>query len=147
MSKALQAELESALDAVIGDMRQTVRELTTALAAERAALEQADVEELHKASSAKQTHTDKLEKLDAERLHLLRAVAYPAYAQRADWEEVVAELAECQLANQFNGQIVGQRLRQVRQALAVLTGSNESGVYGPAGTVRTDHRSQTLAEA
>lgn len=147
MSKALQAELESALDAVIGDMRTAVRELTEALAAERAALEQADVEALHAASALKQTQTDKLEKLDSERLHLLRAVAYPAYAQRPDWEEVVAGLAECQLANQFNGQIVGQRLRQVRQALSVLTGSDAAGVYSPAGTLNPQHRSQSLAEA
>lgn len=147
MSKALQAELESALDAVIGEMRTVVQELTEALAAERAALEQADVDALHEASTAKQTHTERLEKLDSERLHLLRAVAYPAYAQRADWDEVVAGLAQCQLANQYNGQIVGQRLRQVRQALSVLTGSEAAGVYGPAGTLHAQHRSQSLAEA
>ncbi|TBR37176.1 MULTISPECIES: flagellar export chaperone FlgN [Dyella] len=147
MSKALQAELESALDAVIGDMRTAVHELTDALAAERAALEQADVEALHQASTAKQTHTELLEKLDGERLHLLRAVAYPAYAERADWDDVVNGLAQCQMANQYNGQIVGQRLRQVRQALSVLTGTEAAGVYGPKGSVDSQHRSQSLAEA
>jgi len=59
----------------------------------------------------------------------------------------MAALADCQRANRNNGQIVGQRLRQVRQALAVLTGGAESGVYGPGGTLRIDHRSLSLAEA
>lgn len=147
MSKDLRHEMADALDAVIGDMREEASRLAEALAAERGALERADADALHLAGGAKQTHLDRLEQLDAERQQLSRALAATTPAQRIAWEGVMAALAECQRANQSNGQIVGQRLRQVRQALSVLTGSTESGVYGPGGTLRIDHRSLSLAEA
>ncbi|SFR87204.1 flagella synthesis protein FlgN [Dyella sp. OK004] len=147
MNYGLHAEMESALTAVIGDMREAVTQLAAALAAERSALEQADAEALHLAGTAKQAQMERLEQLDGERVQLLRAIAAPAPAQGAAWSEVVAALADCQRANQYNGQVVGQRLRQVRQALSVLTGGSESTLYGPAGTLHTDHRQQSLAEA
>lgn len=147
MSPDLREEMASALDAVLGDMRMTVAALATALADERGALEQADADALHFAGSSKQAHLEKLEQLDAERQQLTRAIATTTPAQRATWEEVLAVLTDCRHANQYNGQLVGQRLRQVRQALSVLTGSNDSGVYGPEGTLRVDHRSLSLAEA
>lgn len=147
MSKDLRHEMADALDAVIGDMREEASRLTDALAAERDALERADADALHLAGGAKQARLERLEQLDAERKQLAQALAATTPAQRAAWESIVAALAECQRANQSNGQIVGQRLRQVRQALAVLTGSTETGVYGPGGTLRIDHRSLSLAEA
>ena len=147
MSKDLRHEMADALDAVIGDMREEVSRLADALAAERGALERADPDALHLAGGAKQAHLERLEQLDAERQQLSRALAATTPAQRAAWDGVVVALAECQRANQFNGQIVGQRLRQVRQALAVLTGGTDAGVYGPGGTLRIDHRSLSLAEA
>ena len=147
MSTDLRHEMADAYDAVLGDMRQAASRLTAALAAERQALERADADALHLAGQDKQAQLDRLEQLDAERQQLARAVAATTPAQRAAWDAVMSTLADCQRANQGNGQIVGQRLRQVRQALAVLTGGAESGVYGPGGTLRIDHRSLSLAEA
>ncbi|MEV8522100.1 flagellar protein FlgN [Dyella marensis] len=147
MSADLRHEMADAFDAVLGDMRQAASRLTAALAAERDALERADADALHLAGQDKQAQLDRLEQLDAERQQLARAVAATTPAQRAAWEGVMSTLADCRHANQSNGQIVGQRLRQVRQALAVLTGGAESGVYGPGGTLRIDHRSLSLAEA
>jgi len=147
MSTELRQEMVDAYDAALGDMSQTASRLTAALAAERDALERADADALHLAGQDKQAQLDRLEQLDAERLQLARAVAATTPAQRATWDAVIAALADCQRVNQANGQIVGQRLRQVRQALAVLTGGAESGVYGPGGTLRIDHRSLSLAEA
>ena len=147
MSPDLRDEMASALDAVLGDMRAAVAGLATALAAERGALEQADADALHLAGSNKQAQLEKLEQLEAERQQLTRAVAATTPAQRAAWEDVLAALADCRQTNQSNGQLVGQRLRQVRQALSVLTGSSDTGVYGPEGTLRVDHRSLSLAEA
>jgi len=147
MSADLRHEMADALDAALGDMRQAASGLTTALAAERDALERADADALHLAGQDKQNQLERLEQLDAERQQLMRAVAATTPAQRAAWDGVMNTLADCQRANQSNGQVVGQRLRQVRQALAVLTGGAESGVYGPGGTLRIDHRSLSLAEA
>ena len=147
MSTDLRHEMADALDAALGDMQQSASRLTAALAAERDALERADADALHLAGQDKQVQLERLEQLDAERQQLMRAVAATTPAQRAAWEGVMAALADCQQANQGNGRIVGQRLRQVRQALAVLTGGAESGVYGPGGTLHMNHRSLSLAEA
>ena len=147
MNPGLRHEMVDAYDAVLGEMRQTASRLTQALAAERAALDQADPDALHLAGQDKQAQLEHLEYLDAERQQLARAIAATTPAQRAAWAGVMSTLADCQRANQSNGQLVGQRLRQVRQALAVLTGGAESGVYGPGGTLRIDHRSLSLAEA
>lgn len=147
MSAGLHHEMSDAFDAVLGEMRHSASRLTAALAAERDALERADADALYLAGQDKQAQLDRLEQLDAERQQLARAIAAATPAQSAAWNGVMAALADCQRANRNNGQIVGQRLRQVRQALAVLTGGAESGVYGPGGTLRIDYRSLSLAEA
>ena len=147
MNTGLRQEMVDAYDAALGDMGQAASRLTAALAAERDALERADADALQLAGQDKQAQLERLEQLDAERQQLARAIAATTPAQRAAWDAVMTALADCQRANQANGQLVGQRLRQVRQALAVLTGGAEAGVYGPGGTLRIDHRSLSLAEA
>ncbi|MDE1893922.1 MAG: flagellar protein FlgN [Xanthomonadaceae bacterium] len=148
MSRALQGELDGALQAVIADMQTAVDELDQALEAERGALSDGDSEALNAAGAHKQALMLKLEQLDTERLQLSRHS--PAEAARLEhaWQRVVQCLRSAQQHNQRNGQEVAQRLRQVRQALSILTGhTGEAGVYGRAGELSVKMRSRVLAEA
>ena len=64
------------------------------------------------------------------------------------WAGIVQSLRRCQQLNQRNGNAVNQRLNQVRQALAILTGhSGESELYGRSGELHANLRSQVLAAA
>lgn len=150
MNKPLHHELETALTAVVEDLHQAVTELAATLAAEREALVAADAGALDRAGARKQALMQRLEQLDAERLQLLRLASPAAAAQvEARWQQVLVLLKSCHDANQRNGSLVNQRLVQVRQALAVLTGQGNDGVgvYGPAGELRSALRSHHLASA
>jgi flagella synthesis protein FlgN len=147
MTPALQAELNAALAAVVADMQATVASLQQVLAGEREALHQADPAALNRAGDAKQSLLRRLEQLDAERLQLLREAGTPDAMRQTCWEQVLQMLQACQRDNQRNGGIISQRMRQVRKALSVLTGSHdEVGTYGPAGQLRHGHRSLSLAQ-
>lgn len=149
MSRPLQTELHTALDAVVADLDRTATEMVATLEAERAALLGADAALLDRIGERKQQLAQQLEQLDAERVQLAR-LAPAADAQRdATWQRVLDTLKTCRDLNQRNGSLVNQRLVQVRQALAVLTGQGGegNGVYGPGGELRTALRSQRLASA
>jgi len=149
MSKALHHELEAALDAVVEDLHQAATGLSSALVAEREALVAADAAALDRAGAHKQALMQKLEELDAERVQILKLE--PAAAARVEprWREVLEVIRGCQEMNQRNGSLVNQRLAQVREALAVLSGQGGDvrSVYGPGGEVRTALRSHHLASA
>ena len=148
MSRQLQHELDSALRAVIGDMRAAVDELTTVLEAERIALGEGGTDALNRAGTRKQALMLQLEQLDVERLQLGRESPEAAAKLAPEWGQIVQSLQTCQQVNQHNGNEVSQRLRQVRQALSVLTGhAGESSLYGRNGGVHVDLRSRVLAEA
>jgi flagella synthesis protein FlgN len=149
MGTALHHELETALAAVVEDLHRAVTGLSATLDAEREALIAADAAALDRAGAHKQALMQQLEQLDAERVQMTRLE--PAAAARVEprWREVLEMLRRCHELNQRNGSLVGQRLAQVRQALAVLTGQggDAKAVYGPAGELRTALHSHHLASA
>lgn len=149
MSKLLHHELGAALDAVVEDLHQAATELSASLVAERDALVGADAAALDRAGARKQALMQRLEELDAERVQMLKLE--PAAAERLEprWREVLEVIRGCQEMNLRNGSLVNQRLTQVREALAVLSGQGGDvrSVYGPGGEVRTALRSHHLASA
>jgi flagellar biosynthesis protein FlgN len=148
MNIQLQHELNDALTAVLGDMQQAVDQLVRVLEAERAALDTANNAALDHAGARKQALMQQLEQLDAERQQLSREQPALADALEPVWARIVQSLRHSHLLNQRNGSAVNQRLSQVRQALAVLTGhAGESELYGRSGELHASLRSQVLAAA
>jgi flagellar biosynthesis protein FlgN len=148
MNNPLQHELNAALTAVLGEMQQAVDQLGQVLEAERTALNTSSSDALDQAGARKQALMQQLERLDAERQLLGRERSALAAALEPGWAQVVQSLRQCHLLNQRNGRAVNQRLTQVRQALAVLTGhAGESELYGCSGELRASLRSQVLAAA
>lgn len=149
MSKLLHHELEAALAAVVEDLHRSVTELAATLATEREALVAADAAALDRAGAHKQALMQQLEQLDAERVQLLKVEPSAAAQVEPRWREVLELLRGCHEMNQRNGSLVSQRLIQVREALAVLSGQggDARGLYGPGGEVRTALRSHHLASA
>ncbi len=148
MNTSLQAELDQALTATVGEMRLAVEQLADALQAERSALETADVDTLNRAGADKHALMLRLEQLDVERVQLSKGAPEATRELAPMWQQILQSLRACQQLNQRNGYIVGIRLQQVRKALAVLTGNDvEPSIYGRAGELRTSLRSQSLAEA
>jgi flagella synthesis protein FlgN len=149
MSKQLHHELEAALAAVVEDLHRSVTELAATLAAEREALVAADAAALDRAGARKQALMQQLEQLDAERMQMLKLEPSAAAQVEPRWREVLELLRGCHEMNQRNGSLVSQRLTQVREALAVLSGQggDARGLYGPGGEVRTALRSHHLASA
>ena len=148
MSRLLQDELDGALTAVLGDMQQAVDQLVHVLETERAALSAADSDVLNQVGTRKQAIMLQLEQLDAERLQLGRELPSAATRLETSWARIVQALRVCQQQNHRNGNIVNQRLGQVRQALSILTGhAGESELYGRTGELRSGMRSQALTQA
>ena len=148
MSPNLQAELGAALRTVLDEMSATTAQLIHVLDEEREALNVADAKALNRSGEAKQMLMRRLEQLDLERLHLCSTS--PEAAQQVDtqWRELLKSLTVCRDRNQRNGALVGQRLAQVRKALAVLTGNDaQTGTYGQNGSLQDTHRSVQLAQA
>jgi flagella synthesis protein FlgN len=147
MNTSLQAELDQALTATVGEMRLAVEQLAEALQAERTALETADVDTLNQAGADKHALMLRLEQLDVERVQLSQGAPEATRTLAPMWQQILQSLRACQQLNQRNGYLVGVRLQQVRKALAVLTGNDvEPSIYGRAGELRTSLRPQTLAE-
>jgi flagella synthesis protein FlgN len=148
MNRPLQGELGDALGAVLGDMQQSIAQLTQVLEDERTALNAGNSDALDEAGASKQKLMLQLEQLDAERQQLSREAPAAAAKLEAPWAQVLQALRRCQQLNQSNGRAVNQRLGQVRQALSILTGhAGETGLYGPTGGLRGGLRSQVLAQA
>lgn len=146
MNRQLQNELDNALDAVLGDMQQAVDQLAQVLEDERTALGENNSEALDQAGTHKQELMLQLERLDIERQQLGREHPDMARTLEPTWAGIVQSLRRCQQLNQRNGSAVNQRLNQVRQALAILTGhTGEGGLYGRSGEVHASLRSQMLA--
>ena len=146
MTMALQHELNDALASVLDEMQQSADSLFAALEAERAALDAGDTEALDRVGSRKQALMQQLEQLDAERRSLRREPPAGNTALGSAWTRVMQTLRRCHTLNQRNGSTVNQRLTQVRQALAILTGHpGESELYGRSGELHGSLRSQVLA--
>lgn len=149
MGKLLHHELEAALDAVVEDLHRAATELSASLVAERDALVAADAAALDRAGTHKQALMQRLEELDGERVQMLKLEPNAAARIEPRWRDVLEVIRGCQEMNQRNGSLVSQRLAQVREALAVLSGQGGDvrSVYGPGGEVRTALRSHHLASA
>jgi flagella synthesis protein FlgN len=148
MNRNLQHELDDALTAVLGDMRQAVDQLTEVLEAEAAALDSGNSEALDRAGARKQVLMLQLERLDTERQQLGREQPSANDALEPVWTSIAQSLRQCRQLNLRNGAAVNQRLNLVRQALAVLTGHvGESGLYGRSGELHANLRSQVLTAA
>lgn len=149
MNPTLQAELGAALRAVLDEMSATTSQLITVLDEEREALNVADAKALNRSGEAKQMLMRRLEQLDVERLHLCSTSSEAAQQVETQWQELLKSLTVCRDKNQRNGALVGQRLAQVRRALAVLTGGGDTqtGTYGQNGALQDTHRSVQLAQA
>lgn len=148
MSPNLQAELGAALRTVLDEMSATTAQLIHVLDEEREALNCADAKALNRSGEAKQMLMRRLEQLDVERLHLCSTSAEAAQQVDTQWRELLKSLTVCRDKNQRNGALVGQRLTQVRRALAVLTGTDaQTGTYGQNGALQDSHRSVQLAQA
>lgn len=144
----LQVDMDSALSAVLEDMRLSLDGLSSVLETEREALLAGDVDSLDQAGSRKHALMQQLEQLDAERVQLGLAAPEVASALDDRWQALLKKLRACRDMNQHNGNVVGQRLGSVRRALAILTGQDaDSAVYGRSGALQNRSRSQTLAEA
>lgn len=148
MNKPLQHELNDALASVLDDMQRAADQLLTVLDAERRALDSADAEALDQAGTQKQALMQQLEQLDTERRLLHREQPARHAMLESEWQRVVQSLRQCHALNQRNGSFVSQRLTQVRQALAVLTGHpGENELYGRSGELHGSLRSQVRAAA
>lgn len=148
MKASLQHELNDALASVLDDMQQAANQLLTALEAERTALDDACIEALDHASTRKQALMQQLEQLDSERQLLCREQPVRQAALESEWQHVLHTLRRCHTLNQRNGHAVNQRLTQVRQALAILTGhTGDSELYGRSGELHRSLRSQVRAAA
>ncbi len=148
MSEQVRDELDDALTAVLAEMGQFVGQLLQALEFERVALDDNDADALDRAGSKKQQALLRLEQLDTERLQLQKELSSISPTQESKWAGVLNSLQRCQQLNLRNGGVVNQRLQQVRNALAVLTGNtDDSKLYGRSGELRANLRSQALAEA
>ena len=147
MSPNLQAELGAALRSVLDEMSATTAQLIQVLDEEREALNSADAKALNREGEAKQMLMRRLEQLDVERLHLCSTSAEATQQVDTQWRELLRSLAVCRDKNHRNGALVGQRLAQVRKALAVLTGTEaQTGTYGQNGALQDTHRSVQLAQ-
>ena len=82
MNRPLQGELGDALGAVLGDMQQSIAQLTQVLEDERTALNAGNSDALGEAGASKQKLMLQLEQLDAER-HSLVAKRLPP---RPNWK-------------------------------------------------------------
>lgn len=146
MSRALHQEMESALGAVVEDMRLATAQLATVLEVERDALAGADATVLDRIGERKQILMQQLEQLDVERAQLAHNAPMASAVEPA-WQKVMQTLQACRDLNQRNGVLVTQRLGQVRRALAVLTGRHgDAGVYGPSGELHPALQSHRLAQ-
>ena len=148
MRQPLQHELNDALASVLDEMQLRADELQSTLEAERAALDRADAAALDAAGNRKQALMQQLEQLDAERQLLQRQQPVGDAVRESRWAQVLQVLRHCHALNQRNGSLVNQRLAQLRQALAILTGhAGESELYGSSGELHGSLRSKSLAAA
>jgi flagellar biosynthesis/type III secretory pathway chaperone len=151
MTERHAAACAGALEPVIREALEAVRQLESALAEERAALERHDTAALDETARRKQEHLARLDALDGRRRRLLAEHGYPAdqggvEALLADspsahpltrlWQSLGELAARCRDANAANGAIVHLRQRQIARTLDVLRGVPETTapVYGADGS-------------
>jgi len=155
-----ETELAKALVANVGEIAVAAHRLHAVLKDESAVLASADDAALLELTGIKTQLLQQLEVLESERMHLIGELRtgsrhtpfamvrvltpYPPALQA--WDDAVATLKACRTLNEANGMAVELRLRQVRQALALLTGASPgAGLYGPQGSTESLRHSNVLA--
>lgn len=129
MSNEARRNLESVLDREI----QTAETLSSALAAERAALLGKSPADVVQSATAKVALLGRLEDLERERTALWKSSLVrenPGVAQR--WQALLSLMKECRSANDINGYMIHLRRSQVGQLLTALRGGAPA-LYGPQG--------------
>jgi flagella synthesis protein FlgN len=155
-----ETELARALVANVGEIAVAAHRLHAVLKDESAVLASADDAALLEITGIKTQLLQSLEVLESERMHLIgelrtgsrhapfamvRALT-PYPAALTAWDDAVETLKACRALNEANGTVVELRLRQVRQALALLTGASPAaGLYGPQGAPESLRRSTVIA--
>ncbi|MET0232725.1 MAG: flagellar protein FlgN [Rhodanobacteraceae bacterium] len=155
-----EAELTKALVANVGEIAVAAHRLHAVLKDENQVLASGDDTALLALTGAKTELLQQIEALEGERMHLVgelrtgprhapfamvRALT-PYPAALTAWDDAVATLKACRALNEANGTTVELRLRQVRQALALLTGASPAaGLYGPQGAPESLRRSTVIA--
>ena len=155
-----QAELAKALVANVGEIAVAAHRLHAVLKDESNVLATGDDATLLELTGVKTQLLQQLETLESERMHLVgelrtgsrhapfamvRALT-PYPAALTAWDDAVETLKSCRALNEANGTAVELRLRQVRQALALLTGASPgAGLYGPQGAPESLRRSNVIA--
>ncbi|MEX1826312.1 flagella synthesis protein FlgN [Luteibacter sp. CQ10] len=146
MTQQRDSDFDAALAGVMGDLAREVDALHAHLIEERMVLDKADAAALEAVGRAKSASLDRIDRLDTERRQLSDASGIDSLND-ARWSHTVERLLECRRLNETNGRIVGQRMGQIRQALAVISGDAPNGsTYGPDGAARIKLRSATLAQ-
>lgn len=155
MEGAAEDSVVPALDALVAEMAQVVAEMRRILGVERAALDSYDSDGLNQASAEKVEILARLDDLDARRLRLLADAGLDVREGMqavAAWPDLLEALALGRDLNQQNGEIVSERLRQVRKALSMLNqmaASQSAGgeVYSAKGLSQQRGGSSTLGKA
>ncbi|MHC1480572.1 flagella synthesis protein FlgN [Frateuria aurantia] len=148
-------QLIPTLTALVAEMAAVVKEMCEVLRGEREALDRYDSDGLNRASAEKSRVLARLDELDAERQMVLQdsgVDAQEGMAQIEGWRLMLDELAVGRDLNRENGEIVSERLRQVRRALSMLNQMTASSgadveVYSPKGLSRQRGGSSTLGKA
>ena len=155
-----EAELTKALVANVGEIAVAAHRLHAVLKDENEVLATGDDATLLALTGVKTELLQQIEALESERMHLVGELRtgsrhtpfamvrvltpYPAALQA--WDDAVATLKACRTLNEANGMAVELRLRQVRQAFALLTGASPgAGLYGPQGSTESLRHSNVLA--
>ncbi|MDH5180189.1 MAG: flagellar protein FlgN [Gammaproteobacteria bacterium] len=154
------------LELLLRDMYEALSELAMVLENEHHALETTDVDKLHQAAVRKEGLSDKLEKLEQQRVALLsRANKTPdkesmllfideAAGNRSEsmhsiWQMVEELAVRCDTQNRINGIVIENSKRQTQAALAILRGhlTAEDKLYGADGGTVSQVQNSSLARA
>lgn len=132
MDTRAQRRLEDLLDREI----EAARQLSIALATERAALTGVEPETVHQAAADKVRLLAGIEALEVERRALWgapesgEAGLVATLAER--WRALLTLMAGCRAANEVNGHIIHIRQNQIRQLIDIVRGGAPM-TYGPQG--------------
>ena len=137
------------------------RTLCDILIAERDALANNELDQLHDLSARKQEQVVELEQLSQQRTEWLHSQGVADDAAEIEkfftaaseqtklgWEKLLTQLEECQQLNRVNGSIVEQLQRKIRNALSILQGQpGETDLYDQRGKTSTGSANSILTRA
>ena len=148
------------LDRLVTEETSALRRLEVLLDTEHEYLLNNNVDELDRASDARQACVTELLRIEDERKSLCRMLNVPAdppgieriltwcdpsRALQKRWGECAEMARSCRSRNDRNGALVSERLKKVEGLLDVLTGrANQPKVYGKQGSYAAPTRSANV---